>query len=167
MKICPVCRYTVSDDAEFCTHCGAPFAAQPEPSPDSADNKVPPTPVPPYTYAPVHNPYDHTDEFDTQDVTANKLYASLPYLLSVFGVIIALLVAKDSAFVMFHVRQALKLILAEVIFIGIAVALIWTIVATLVAAVGVLILMILQYVGFYQAATGKATDLVLVRNFKI
>ncbi len=167
MKICPVCRYTVSDDADFCTQCGAPFATHIEPDPALNNNTVPPASVPPYAYAPVHNPHDHTGEFDAQDITANKLYASLPYLLSVFGVIIALLIAKESAFVMFHVRQSLKLILAEVIFITVAVALIWTIVAPLVAAVGTLALLILQYIGFYQAVTGKATDLILIRNFKI
>ncbi len=167
MKICPACRYAVSDDAEFCTHCGTRFTAQSEPHPESTDSNTSSAPVPPYTYASVRNPHDHTDEFDAQDVTVNKLYASLPYLLSVFGVIIALLIAKNSAFVMFHVRQALKLILAEVIFIGIAVTLIWTIIAPLAAAAGALVLLILQCVGFYQAATGKAIDLVLVRNFKI
>ncbi len=165
MKICPACRYAVSDDAEFCTQCGTPFTTQTETPSASTDNAIPP--APPYAYAPVCNPYDHTAEYDAQDIITNKLYASLPYLLSVFGVIIALLIAKESAFVMFHIRQALKLILAEVLVLGAAVLLVWTVVAPFIGGCAALVLLILQFVGFYQAVTGKATDLILVRNFKI
>lgn len=167
MKICPACRYTVSDDAQFCTRCGTPFAVQTEPTSASTDNAAPPSPTQPYAYTPVQNPYDHTADFDAQDITDNKLYASLPYLLGVFGIIISLMIAKSSAFVMFHVRQALKLILAEVLLAAATVLLVWTVIAPMLGGCAALVLLVLQCLGFYQAITGKATDLIFIRNFKI
>lgn len=167
MKICPACRYAVSADAEFCTHCGTPFAVQTEATSASTDNTAPPPPTPTQTYIPIPNPYDHTAAFEVQDITDNKLYASLPYLLGVFGVIISLMIAKNSAFVMFHVRQALKLLLAEALLAGASVLLVWTIVAPFIGGCAALVLLVLQFIGFYQAITGKATDLIFIRNFKI
>ncbi len=161
MKSCPTCRYIGPDDADFCPNCGAPFSAQPNSSAPETTN------VPPYVYAPAYNPHDHTSKFEAQDISEYKLYASLPYLLSVFGVIIALLINKDSLFIRFHVQQALKLIVAEVIFLVAAFLLVWTILVPFVAGIAALVVLVLQFVGFYQAITGKAIALPLLRNLKI
>ena len=61
--------------------------------------------IPPYG-APYVDPKDHTAEFTPQDISEHKVFAMLPYLLGTIGIIIALLAAKDSKYIMFHVREA-------------------------------------------------------------
>ena len=52
--------------------------------------------------------FDHTAEFDPKDISDNKVFAMLGYLLGIFGIIISLLASRTSEYTMFHVRQALK-----------------------------------------------------------
>lgn len=54
---------------------------------------------------PYVDPKDHSTEFDGKDIADHKLFAMLPYLLGILGTIVALLVAKDSPYVGFHVRE--------------------------------------------------------------
>lgn len=144
MKICPNCHTQLDDRATYCTTCGMPFAA------------------PPYVAV---NPYDHTAEFDPQDIGENKIFATLPYLLGILGVLVAVLAAKESRFVMFHVRQALKLtILAAVV--GLAAALTaWLFITLLAAGICLAILSVLQIIGFVQVCGGKAKEPAIVRSF--
>ncbi len=58
--------------------------------------------------------YDHTAEFSAQDISDNKVIAMLVYLMGTVGIIIALL-ARDSRYAGFHVRQALKLTVLETV----------------------------------------------------
>ena len=73
MKSCPKCGAQMEDQAVFCANCGAnynnPYGAA----------------------APVVPEWDHTAEFDPKDVSDNKVIAMLVYLLSVVGILIALL----------------------------------------------------------------------------
>ena len=133
MKICPKCQNQMDDNAVFCTSCGAQYtetAQQSTPvqepqqtatnandnvNTNSANNTnngapVPPPPPQPYVqpYAPAYDPNDHTAEFDPKDISDNKIYAMLGYLLGTGGIIIALLGAKDSPYAKFHVKQAIK-----------------------------------------------------------
>ena len=52
------------------------------------------------------------NEFDAEDVKQNKIYAMLIYLSGVIGIIIALLVSKDSAYIKFHVTQYVRFLIA-------------------------------------------------------
>ena len=70
--------------------------------------------MPPYG-APYVDPKDHTAEFTPQDISEHKVFAMLPYLLGTIGIIIALLAAKDSKYIMFHVREALKLTVCAIL----------------------------------------------------
>ena len=94
MKSCPKCGAQMEDQAVFCANCGAnynnPYGAA----------------------APVVPEWDHTAEFDPKDVSDNKVIAMLVYLLSVVGILIALL-SQNSPYVSFHVRQALKFLVVE------------------------------------------------------
>ncbi len=128
MKTCPNCQTSLDDNALFCHHCGYSFVAQGA-APETGQPEEPQQPdqprqpyqaqLPyqqdqPYQAAPV-NPYDHTDEFDPQEVAENKLYALLLYLTGPIGIIIALLANHDSPYLQFHIRQVIKLMVSEII----------------------------------------------------
>ena len=59
---------------------------------------------------PYVDPKDHSAEFDGKDIADHKLFAMLPYLLGILGTIVALLVAKDSPYVGFHVREGIRIL---------------------------------------------------------
>lgn len=91
MKVCTNCHLSFPDSASHCTQCGAPLTTV-------ADQ--------PPVYS--GDPLDHTAEFDPADISANKVFALIPYLMGWVGVIITLLASSSSPYAGFHVRQALK-----------------------------------------------------------
>ena len=99
MKFCPNCRSQLSDETTFCPMCGVQLPVG--------------APQQPPVYQPQYAPYDHTAEFDPRDISDNKVYAMLLYLLGIPGIIIALLAANSSKYVAFHLRQALKFVVTE------------------------------------------------------
>ena len=74
-------------------------------------NAVPPQPA----FAPAYDPYDHTAEFDPKDISDNKVFAMICYLMGFIGIIVALLATNSSKYAMFHVRQALKIEVASIL----------------------------------------------------
>ena len=120
---------------------------------------------------------DYTSKFDGKDIKENKIFAMLPYLLGIFGIIIALLAAKKSDYVQFHVRQSIKLtvctallgiimipfsVLSLIPFIGV----IFGIVVMLIAIVE-LGIVILNIVAFAQVCNGKAKEPAIVGELKM
>ena len=106
MKTCPNCNVQLDDAATFCANCGARIPESAQAQPQYTQN----TAVPPQG-----DPYDHTAEFDPQDISDNKVFAMLGYLLGTVGIIIALLASRKSPFTMFHVRQALKFTVVNIL----------------------------------------------------
>ena len=160
MKICPKCNQQSDDNAVFCTGCGVPFAA---PQTVSA--------------APVKDPYDHTDEFDAKDISDNKVIAMLVYLMGAIGIVIALLAGNTSAYAGFHVRQALKFTVTEILAtvaliicatINIIPYLGWFVYGLVALAyVGLLgTLTVLKFICFFQICSGKAKEAAIIRNLK-
>ena len=122
MKNCPVCNAQLNDEAAFCTQCGTPLrdgqGPEAQAAPQSEGNPAPraapqaayqPPQQNPAQAAPYVDPYDHTKEFSAQDISDNKVFAMLMYLTGWIGIIIALLASKESRYVAFHLRQALKI----------------------------------------------------------
>ena len=157
MKICPVCQAQLDDAVNVCPRCGTVLPAQqpaqqpvqqPTGQPTGQQPVHPPyPPQPPYgmpyrqPYAvPIPDPADHTAEFDPADIRENKLYAILIYLTSFVGIVIGLLAAKDSAFVKFHVRQAVKLMICELLLTLIVAFLFWTIIVPIAGGICLVIL---------------------------
>jgi len=178
MAFCTKCGAQVPDGTAFCTSCGASIAAaapaaaapQPEAQPQPAPQYQQPQPqyqqpqyqqAPPPQYQAVADPKDHTAEYDPKDISENKVFAMCCYLLSVLGVIIALLASNESRFARFHVRQALKIQVCEVLsaFLCIIPILGWI-------AFGIieLILFVVTIISFFNAAGGKAKDAPIVGN---
>lgn len=153
MKFCPKCGAQLNDDALFCPNCGTSFNA--------------PAAGQPGYYAPAipaFDPYDHTAEFDAKDISENKIYAMVPYLLGVAGVIIAMLAAGKSEYVSFHVRQALKFTIVEVLVGLITVLLCWTVIVPIAAGIVMAVLAVLQIMMFFSICSGKAKEPAIIRS---
>ena len=89
MAFCPNCGAQVEDGVAFCPQCGTGLNGA--------------APMPPIDI------YDHTMEFHPQDISDNKVYAMLCYLMGTIGIIIALLASAESPYLKFHIRQAVKI----------------------------------------------------------
>ena len=110
---------------------------------------------------PQYDPKDHTSEFDAADIAENKLFAAVPYFFSSLLGLIAGIYVKDSAFVKFHIKNALKLDIVSIIlclffaipFIG------W-----IFSGVCLLILAIVRIICMVQVLQGKACDAPIVSS---
>lgn len=114
---------------------------------------------------PYVDPKDHSTEFDGKDIAEHKLFAMLPYLLGILGTIVALLVAKDSPYVGFHVREGIRILVSEVLLGLITVVLCWTVVVPIAAAVCFIILLVVRIISFVNVCNGKAKEAAIVSNF--
>lgn len=159
MKTCSRCNTACNDDAAFCTSCGNPFAVNQQQNFNQAGQTVPPT------YAPMYNPYDHTAEFDAKDISENKVISMLVYLLGAIGIIIALLAGSSSKYATFHVRQALKFTVVEILGGIIAILLCWTIIVPIIYGIFALVLFVIKFICFIQICSGKAVEPAIIRDF--
>lgn len=187
MKTCPNCQQQMDDNLAFCMNCGTQLPAgqpapapipQPAPAPAPAmtppptspyANQVPPQNgpygnVPPVQNGPVFDPYDHTAEFDTKDISDNKVISMLAYLMGAIGIVIALLAANSSPYAAFHVRQALKFTVVNIL-LGIAAAVLcWTFIVPIVAGIAALALLVVKIICFFQICKGKAVEPYIIRS---
>ena len=141
MKICPRCGMQLDDAVAFCPGCGTSFG------------------VP---AAPAYDPYDHTAEYDPQDISDNKVYCMLIYLMGTIGIIIALLAANDSPYTRFHVRQCVKITVCELLLGFIAAILCWTFIVPIAAAICMGILFVVQIICFIRICKGQAKEAPIV-----
>lgn len=147
MKNCPNCSHILSDEAVFCSKCGAPIVQE------SVQQ----------TYIPAA-PYDHTPEFDPADIADNKIFAMLSYLSIL--VVIPLFAVKGSPYTDFHVRQGLKLLILEAAAAMLAVLLSWTVVFAVAAVVAEIIIVVLSLMGLFSVGNNQAKELPIIRNIK-
>ena len=99
MKICKQCGAEVADNASFCAKCGAKMEATGNAggagntgNMGNAGANMNQGQYQQYYQAPV-DPYDHTAEFDQKDISDNKVFAMIAYLIGTTGIIIARLPA--------------------------------------------------------------------------
>lgn len=166
MKTCTRCNNMVEDTASFCGNCGAQLNTE-----NSQANYVPPQ----QTYyqapqqpacAPIYGPYDHTSEFDAKDISENKVIAMLVYLIGSIGIVIGLLARGSSPYVAFHVQQALKLMVVEILASLCALVLFWTIVIPIACVILITVLMVIKLICFFEICSGKAKEPVIIRNLQ-
>lgn len=150
MKNCPACQKEMADDAVFCPHCGYSYA-----------NGAAPVQT---VYVPVPDPADHTAEFTAKDISDNKVIAMLVYLLGAIGIIVALLVGKESPFVAFHLRQSLKFVVVEALLAICTALLFWTFIVPIAAGICYCILFVLKIIAFFQICGGKAKEPAIIRS---
>ena len=113
---------------------------------------------------PEKDPFDHTEEFTSEDIAYGKLWAMCVYLLDIVGIFLALLGAKESPYVMFHLRQGLKLTVVEVL-LGIAAALLfWTFLVPIAAGFALAALLVIKAICFVNVCKGKAKEPAIIRK---
>lgn len=156
MKICPNCNSQVEDNAVFCNNCGTQFIANPQ----QPNYQMPPQP----TYAPAFDPYDHTAEFDAKDVSENKVISMLVYLMGAIGIVIALLASNTSPYAAFHVRQALKFTVVEILSLICTALLFWTVIVPIAYGALMLTLTVIKFICFFQICSGKAKEPAIIRS---
>ena len=154
MKVCPHCNAQLNDDAVFCPSCGQNTNPQPQ------ANAYQPA----YTPRAARNSHDHTHEFNRKDISDNKVIAMLVYLMGAVGILIAALLANNSPYAAFHVRQALKITVAETLMWIVAALLCWTFIVPIAAAVISIALVVIRFICFFQICSGKAVEPAIIRN---
>lgn len=142
MKYCAKCGAQMDDNLTFCPNCGTPSGAAAAPA-----------------AATVINATDHTAEFDPKDISDNKVVAMLPYISSFIGIIVASIIAKESPYVAFHVRQALKLMICQMIC---CIAFIIPILGWIAGGICLAIITVLQIIAFFQVCGGKAKEPAII-----
>lgn len=143
MKYCQNCGAEVEDGATTCPTCNTPV--------NGASSKA---------------AYDHTAEFDAEDIASNKIFAVLGYILGFVGMAIALLGAKESPYVMFHVKQALKIEVSAIIALVLSSVLCMTCIVPVAGVIFILILSVLEIIAAVQVFMGLAKEPWLVRSLK-
>jgi len=167
MKNCPVCNAPLNDESVFCTQCGAPQQAQQAPAGEQA---APAYTAPQNNYnnyaAPVYvaNPYDHTAEMDPKDISDNKVFAMCIYLMGWIGILVALLASKDSEYVKFHIRQAMKIEVTNILLAIISVIGAFLVIVPIAGVVCMAILFVLRIIAFFQICGGKAKEPGIIRG---
>lgn len=145
MAYCKNCGARIPDDAGFCGECGAPVSGG--------------AGMPRYV-----DVYDHTAEYDPEDISSNKVVAMSAYILGIVGIVIALLAAPDSKYAAFHSRQALKLSITNTLLAVIMVLLSWTIIVPIAGGVCLVILWVVRIICFFQVCSGKAKEAPIIRS---
>ncbi len=170
MKTCPKCNTVHNDDAMFCPNCGTSFQGEAnQPNNNQMPNNSAYTQTPQYgqpAAAPVMNPYDHTAEFDVNDVKDNKLFALLVYATSILGVVIALIanISKKSAYLSFHINQALKIVITEIIVSVITAVLFWTCIVPIAGGVASVIILVVTIICFFKTCANKSIEVPIIRS---
>ncbi len=171
MKICPKCNANLNDETIFCTVCGEAVNSvkpvQPQPTPQQPQGAQPSYAAPAQpTYEPAVDPFDHTAEFDSKDISDNKVIAMLVYLLGAVGIVIALLFSQKSDYVAFHIRQALKFLVVETLVGILTVFLCWTFIVPIAASIFLAILLVIKIICFFDICSGKAKEPAIIRELK-
>ena len=159
MAFCKNCGAQLADDALFCAVCGTPVDTQQA----VQQYQAPQYTVPPYQPVPMVDPYDHTAEFDAEDIAENKVIAMAVYLFGVVGIILGLIAAPSSKYVGFHVRQALKLNITIVLSLVLCVV---PVLGVIVAAVLDICLLVVMIICFVNVCKGKAKDAPIINKIK-
>ena len=163
MKTCPKCNTQLSDDAMFCTNCGTSFQNA-NPQQNAYQNNVQQNYAQPV--APVVNIYDHTAEFDPQDIHDNKIFAILCYIMGIVGVIVALLARSsvNSPYLSFHIKQSLKITITTILLGLISGLLAWTCIVPIAGMVCIVILEVVSIICFFQTCSNKSVEAPIVRS---
>lgn len=174
--ICRKCNTQNDDGVSFCVNCGENLMQQQQPSNQqyggqqqysNAQYNAPGYGGPQYgsQQPPYYKDiYDHTSEYEPSDISNNKVFAMLTYLMGWIGIIVALLASHESKYVGFHIRQALKLSIVNTLLTLISLVLCWTFIVPIAGVVCIVIIEVIRIIGFFSVCCGNAKELPIVRS---
>ncbi len=110
--------------------------------------------------------YDHTNKYEAEDISQNKSIAMLCYLLGPLGIIMAALLSQKSEFAMFHVRQATRFLVLDMLCTTISLLLFWTFIVPFLLGLLAVVLFIVKIITVVQIAQGKAVIPFILRSIK-
>ena len=139
MAFCPNCGAQIPDGAPVCPNCGTALGG-----------------------AAYVDPTDHTAEFTAQDISDNKVFAMASILISTIGIIITLLAAQKSEYAMFYARQALKLMVCQVLCLLLFII---PILGWIAGGICLLVIFVLKVICFFNICKGKAKEVPIVNGF--
>ncbi|MBE5895712.1 MAG: zinc-ribbon domain-containing protein [Lachnospiraceae bacterium] len=157
--VCQKCGANLEDGAKFCDKCGASVAAGAAPQGAAAPQPAVPQAAP--QPQPSFDPYDHSAEFNAKDISDNKVIALCPYVFSILGILVALLMSKESPYVAFHVRQALKIYVCMGISVFVNVI---PLLGQVAYGIISILLAIAIIVAFFDVCNGKAKEAMFVKG---
>ncbi len=151
MKTCPNCGGKMEDENVFCPTCG--YNTE-----DPDQNRV------------VKPAWDHTDEFDPQDVHENKVVAMIMYLSGLSGTLLCFLILfilgkSKSDYLAFHVRENFKISLINTLLWIIFLLFIWTVIIPIIAAILALVIILIRFICFIGVARNRSREVPIIRNF--
>ena len=150
MKTCPNCHMQMDDTTAFCPNCGAPVNGQPYQA---------------YQPQPVVSPWDHTAEYDPEDIKQNRFFGLICYLIPVLGIIYTLLACPTSPYAKYQVKQALRFTVLETL-TGMATALLWwTILVPIAAAVFSGFLLVIKIIAIVDVLSNRVKEPWMIRSF--
>ncbi len=165
-RICQNCNSEVSDDARFCSNCGAQQPttqnqqngyARPEQEPvhRSTENQYQNRPAGDQPHAQAEYVFDY------EDVEKNKVISALAYLIF----FLPLIAAPDSKFGRFHANQGLLLLILAIG--GNIVLSLVPFLGFFLEAVYSILMFILFLTGLINTLNGKARELPLIGQYRI
>lgn len=108
--------------------------------------------------------YDHTAEFDAEDVKQNKIFAMLIYIFGVVGIIIALLASRNSAYIKFHVTQCAKLLITVALTAIVMALLAFTVIVPIFGGIWLIVLIVCDIISFFKTSSGRSVEMPVIRS---
>ena len=157
MKYCPNCHSETDDEVTFCPVCGTMLDTLSQLIPEYRTEHIPSEiPVLEIPDAKASS-YDHTSDFRQEDISETRIPCMCVYLLGPIGIIITLLMAPDSPYARFHIIQALKFTILEVLIAVFSAVFCWTVLIPILGAIALLILMFAKFACFLDVIRSKAS----------
>ena len=88
----------------------------------------------------------------------------LVYLMGAVGIVIALLASHSSPYAAFHVRQALKFTVVNILMAICTVLLCWTFIVPIAYLIMLVVLWVIKIICFFQICAGKAKEPAIIRS---
>lgn len=163
MKKCIFCGNEVEEDTTFCPECGRRIKEEKQPQ---HQEYVQSSAQVDYQQGNQNNQsYFNVQPQPQPKPSTDKIFALVPYVCGILGSILAVLAAKDSQFVMFHVKQALKNDVVLSITTLIVALLAWTFVVPIAGGIFIIVLLVVKFIAFVGACKGQMNEMPIISKF--
>jgi uncharacterized membrane protein len=93
-----------------------------------------------------------------------KPFAMLVYIGSIVGLIVSILMKKDSRYLDFHIRQSVKIYIIELLCVLLCMFLSWLIIPMIIAIIAIIVLLVVRVICFVQVAKGQSKEPEIIKS---